>query len=93
MDLKKTKVCNKVFNLFNLFNLNFIQKWFKENSSAVLLILGAILGFAFGIVLKNSLTLTPMAIMYIGLPGKLLIRAIAMILVPLIVCSVSTSNQ
>ena len=70
----------------------FKQKWFRENLPAVLIIIGAALGFVIGFIIKNTLTLSPMAITYIGLPGKLLIRAFSMILVPLIICSLATSN-
>jgi Na+/H+-dicarboxylate symporter len=56
-----------------------------------LIIIGAILGLIFGFILKSIWSISPLVLTYIGLPGKLIIRAFMMILVPLIVASLSTS--
>jgi Na+/H+-dicarboxylate symporter len=63
----------------------------KDQSFLIIIILSAILGLGFGFLIKNFWEMSPIMITYIGLPGKLVIRAFMMVLVPLIVASITTS--
>jgi hypothetical protein len=70
------------------------QVWCVKNVSSLLIIVGAFLGFTLGFTIRSFwLDIPPVVVNYIGLPGKLLVRAFSMILVPLIVCSLSTSES
>ncbi|XP_054167654.1 excitatory amino acid transporter 5-like isoform X2 [Oppia nitens] len=71
---------------------NSIKLWCQQNLYSILIIISAIVGLIFGFILKSTVTtISPLALTYIGLPGKLIIRAFMMIIVPLIVTSLATS--
>ncbi|CAG2172310.1 unnamed protein product [Oppiella nova] len=71
--------------------LQAFKVWCKDNVYSLLIIISAILGLICGFILKSIFTISPLLLTYIGLPGKLVIRAFMMIIVPLIVSSLATS--
>ncbi|CAG2102659.1 unnamed protein product [Medioppia subpectinata] len=73
--------------------LSGIKVWCNENKYSLLIILAAIMGLTLGFIMKSIFTISPIALVYIGLPGTLLIRAFKMIIVPFIVSSLSTNTS
>jgi Na+/H+-dicarboxylate symporter len=82
-----------VFKLrkYFIYEEKLFQVWFRQNLFPVLIIISALSGLGFGFLLKSIWEINPLVITYIGLPGKLVIRAFMMILVPLIVASLANS--
>ncbi|CAG2108679.1 unnamed protein product [Medioppia subpectinata] len=71
--------------------LLWFKVWCNENKYSLLIILAAIMGLTLGFIAKSIFTISPIALVYIALPGTLIIRAFTMIIVPFIVSSLSTS--
>ncbi|CAG2167810.1 unnamed protein product [Oppiella nova] len=73
--------------------LQAFKVWCKDNVYSLLIIISAILGLICGFIMKSIFTISPLVLTYIGLPGKLVIRAFMMIIVPLIVSSLATIDN
>lgn len=64
----------------------------RGNFLSIAIVVGAIGGFAVGYIINTIMRggINPDTVRYVGLPGKLLIRAFSLLIVPLIVCSLAT---
>ena len=65
--------------------------WMKNNVLLLATIAGVILGIVVGIGMRYA-NLSQLEIAYFGLPGDLFLRALKMIIVPLVAFSLITGN-
>lgn len=73
----------KIIISFCLFQL---LSWCRENLLLILTIAGVVLGVALGFIIRLA-DPSPNAIMIIAFPGEILMRALKMLILPLIVSS------
>ncbi|KAK6192172.1 hypothetical protein SNE40_003690 [Patella caerulea] len=59
----------------------------RNNLLVILTVLGAIVGFALGVGLRET-ELSQDAIIWLGIPGEMYMRSLKMMILPLIICSV-----